>query len=608
VERLEGSEVDIFSLNSINQHLPSHPRTTVPLAEAEYTDTSKVLIPYSYETTRIAAVSSRNYVFYASNPAMDAFRAYFEYCNDKQDPTKLGKMGLLLMSSYSPIRIYRVSAYRRCAAYSCGPDLVRFETIQGFSQRFERGCDEVFNVSVLALEYLNEDNIAVTVQSSGVWEYNKASGAFAGRNTTTRTYWLNPVTMGVQETIWQTTVATSSYAVLCPSLQRLPRVGSFAAELVNSAVFAVRFVVFAAVYTPGMVPVWREGGRCPSPGGTLYHSVLGNCGAGLYSLDDFFDSLDDAAAIFWHSLSLTGQLLAGEDADSAVAPLTQVLDGMSQYGQGTIDLWAARAGVLTLTKVPIKEQLTQLWATIETTAQGGGLQGMAYGGAGIVAWSRYSYKALSTLSLDLIKRTLDPKEQLTVKRVFALIWAGLYDLQDEFAATITSRNRLGCGGLKLIFGLDNPWSDLIYHQCASGAELTADLISLALTIFVEIPMAKCVCKDSAGQDLSSFVVQVCAPAVPVSLLPTLYMIANEARGAAQFSSLACTRVVERVKADVGGALDPWFDHQYRALDALGSSVDYMTASFDAKAGKCLDFQNDPHVVVIVPQPVDYFQR
>lgn len=608
VERLEGSEVDVFSLNQINQQLPALPRALVPTQETDYSDASKVLIPYSYETTRIAAVNSRNYVFYASNPASDAFGAYFQYCRDQNNPDKLGKMGLLLLSSYSPIRIYRVSAYRRCAAYSCGADLVRFETIQGFSQRFERTCDEVFNVSVLALEYLNEDNIAVTVQASGVREFDEQSGTFSGPNTTSKTYWLNPTTMGMRDTIWQTSVPTSSYAVLCPSMQRLPRVGSFGAELVNSAVFAVRFVVFAVAYTPGMVNVWRGGGRCPAPGGTLGHAVLGNCGANLYSLDDFFDSLDDAAAIFWHSLSLTGQLLTPSSNPGAVAPLTQVLDGMSQYGQGTIDLWAARAGVLTLTKVPIKEQLAQLWVTVEVAAQGGALQGLAYGGAGIAAWSRYSYRVLSVLGLDLIKRVLDPKEQLTAKRVFSLIWAGLYDLQGEFSATITSRNRLGCGGLKLIFGLDNPWSDLIYHQCASGAELTEDLIALALNIFVEIPMAKCVCKDSAGQDLSTFVVEVCAPSMPVSLLPTLYMIANEARGAAQFSSLACERVIEKVKADIGGSLDPWFDHQYKALDALGSSVDYVTSVYDSTAGKCLDFQNDPHVVVIVPQPVDYFQR
>ena len=143
VERLEGNEVDIFSLNGINQELPAHPRALVPLQEADFQDTEKLVVPYSYQTARIAAVNSRNYVFYASNPPMDVFGAYFEYCSSKNDKKRQIKMGLLLKSSYSPIRVYRVSAYRRCAKYSCGDKLASFTTLEGFSQNFTRSCDEV---------------------------------------------------------------------------------------------------------------------------------------------------------------------------------------------------------------------------------------------------------------------------------------------------------------------------------------------------------------------------------------------------------------------------------------------------------------------------------
>lgn len=143
VERLEGDEADIFSLNGINQELPAHPRALVPLQEADFKDTEKLVVPYSYQTARIAAVNTRNYVFYASNPPMDVFGAYFEYCTGRDDRKRQIKMGLLLKSSYSPIRIYRVSAYRRCAKYSCGNNLVSFSTLEGFSQNFTRSCDEV---------------------------------------------------------------------------------------------------------------------------------------------------------------------------------------------------------------------------------------------------------------------------------------------------------------------------------------------------------------------------------------------------------------------------------------------------------------------------------
>jgi hypothetical protein len=355
----------VFSLNSLSQLLPSHPKAVVPLAQADLDSEDRLTIPYSYQTNRIASTSSRNYVFYASSPNADVLGPYLEYCSNRDDPDKQIKFGILFTSSYSVLRVYRVSAYRRCAAYSCGADLVRFVTFDGFSRAFSRECADVFNVSVSALEYLNEDNIAVTLESSPVTAWDSATGAFS--NASRKTYWLNPATMRVRDTVWQTDPASSGIPTqlpaLCPALQRLPRVGTFAVEVLNAGVFLVRFVVYAVTYTPGLVAVWSSAGgnRCPAPGSALYHSVLANCGERVYALDDFFDSLDDAGAVFWHGLSLLARLIAPESMPALARPITNVLDGMSQYGQGAVDVWAGGSAVLSLTKVPIREQAMQVW-------------------------------------------------------------------------------------------------------------------------------------------------------------------------------------------------------------------------------------------------------
>ena len=614
VERLMGDEVDAFTLHPMAQTLPSLPRVLVPMSEAERTDTTKVTVPYSYGTTRIAATNSRNYVFYASNPNLDVFSAYFDYCSRK-DNESLAKAGLLSRSSFAPMRVYRIEAYRRCATYSCGANLARFITIDGFDdEKFDKNCAGSFNVSVVGLEYLNEDNIAVTIQSSRPNQYNPATLRWIATQNTT--YWLNPATMGLRRSIWQTAVPSSNYAALCPSLQRLPRMGSFAAEVVNSGVFLLKTVITGVVYTPGMVLVWRGGGKCPPVGGAAnYHSVLGGCGSGLYSLDDFFDSVDDAGAIFWHSLSLLGKLVASSRPVKRLAePLTRVMDGTAQYGGAMIDIWSARASILTLTRVPVKEQVDQLWASVQPAEEGGTRQqGLSYGSSALSGWSRFSYKTVSTVALGIVKRALDPAAlPLTAAWVFQQIWADLYDLKDEFDATITRKNRMGCAGLKLIFGADNPWASLLYHQCVASAELSSDLMmGLGLNMFVLIPMAKCVCKDSRGKDVASYVRDTCAPSLPVSLIPTLYTIANEARAFQldpDYRELQCELVLKHVRGEISRSLDSWFENQHQALEALGSSVDYATATFDSNAGRCMDFSNDPHTVVIVPQPVDYFQR
>lgn len=612
-ERLEGDEVDVFSLNMINQQLPSLPRAVVPLEAAERDSTTKVSIPYSYQTTRVAATNSRNYVFYASNPNADVLGPYLEYCADRLNADKASKFGILFLSSYSQIRVYRVSAYRRCAAYSCGADLVRYVALDGFSRKFGRECDETFNVSVRALEYLNEDNIAVTVQSSRVTTWDAATGQF--RNATTKTYWLNPATMRLRATIWQTDPASSGVPTavpeLCPALQRLPRIGSFVAELANAGLFLLRFAVYAVAYSPGLVEVWRTGPRCPAPGSAMHHSVLANCGERVYQLDDFFDSLNDAGALFWHGLSLVARLVAPSDRPEAAAPLVNVLDGMSQYGQGAVDAWAGTQGVLTLTKAPLREQAEQLWATVRSATvrdAAGMLAGLAMPGAGALAWGRFVYRVFMTYALIVLKRFLDPLTDVTAAQAFTLFWANLYDLQDEFSSTVTDRVLLACGGIKLMFGVDNPWATLLYHQCAASAELTEGLLRLTVDIFVQIPMAKCVCKDAAGQSVTRFVLERCAPSLPVSLRPTLYAIANEASGAVPAPGMTCGRVLDTVKASMTGSMDAWFENQYLSMDALASTIDYATGVFDDAAGRCLDFRNDAHVVVIVPQPVDYFQR
>jgi len=388
VERLSGDQINVFSLTMINQHLPAEPRTLTPQAESQYTGGERVLLPYSYQTMGIVATSSRNYVFYASNPDASVFAAYLEYCHDREhNPNNLGKFGMMITSSYGPIRIYRVSAYRRCATYSCGSDLVSYVTIPGLSTEFAKSCNQTFNVGVLALEYLNEDNIAVTLQVSRVSDYQASVRKFLGNRTSTRTVWLNPSNMLVAEKIWQTRLPASTYTTLCPTMQRLPRVGSFGAEVLNSGIFLVRYLMFSVVYTPGMVPIWHKGGVCPSATvGTYYHAVLNNCGGDLYSLEDVFDSLEDASAMFWHSLSLIAHLVI-PGGDTAAMSITNILDGMSQYGEGSVNLWATRNKLMTLTNIPISEQATRLWATLHNHGvmpQGGSLAGSA-----IMAWSRY---------------------------------------------------------------------------------------------------------------------------------------------------------------------------------------------------------------------------
>ena len=165
VERLTSNEVGTLSLETLSQDLPAAPRLEVQADEFTAEMSGQVLIPFNYHVGSTQAVSTRNFVFYAVPPALDCFTAYFEYCyNMAHNASSLPRMGFLLRSSYAPVRVYRVAAYRQCTGRSCGDDLVRHVQFDGMPTDFLAGCGDVFNASIASLEYLNEDNIAVVMQ------------------------------------------------------------------------------------------------------------------------------------------------------------------------------------------------------------------------------------------------------------------------------------------------------------------------------------------------------------------------------------------------------------------------------------------------------------
>ena len=484
---------------------------------------------------------------------------------------------------------------------------------QGIDTRYlSSECAGSFNLSVARLEYLNEDNIAIVMQYSTYAEYDVRTGVANGTHSGYRTYWLNPPSMRVSTSIWDTSIPSSNYATLCPAMQRLPRVGTFAAEVLNAGVFLVRWAVNAILYTPGMVPIWRAGGACPAPAASHRHSMLMHCGQTLFSLDDFFDSLDDADAVLWHGLSVVAQLVGTTAVSNTGSnPVADFLRGMEQYGYAAVDAWSARSSVIRLLNFPIAQQIDKTMAVL-TNSPGsalGVLGGALKVNVATIAWARFGYKAVSEVALTIAKASLAGSAQ-TSQQIWQAVWATLYDLQSDYDTIVTDRNLMACGGIQLMMGLDNPWAGTLYGTCAANAQLYSSALRMAMDVFVHIPMVKCVCKDASGQNARDYVENTCAPNLPVTLRPTLYMIVNQLQGlaSANFKQLACSAVVDDLKASMQGELDPVFESFEFAAESLANLLDYTLTPWDSDGGHCLDFETDPHVVVIVPEPVDYFSK
>ena len=604
VERLTGFSGSEFTLSVVTAHLPAYPPVNVPADLFAQYPKDHVTVPYARQAT--LAVSSRNYVFYAVNPAMQVYDAYLSYC--RSDGVAVDKFGLIMTSSFSPIRIWRVEAYRRCTAAGCGPDLVKqadvpdaFSSGSGDGADLTWDCTRTYNEGITQLEYVNEANVAVTVRrtsvDASVLEY--------------RTYWLHPDTMRLGQEPWAedtSALALTAYT-LCPSMQVLPDVGSLAAELLVAGVLLFKMPIDLITYMPGIGQLWSTGVICPLQ--TRGHSILEQCGSNALLLDDFFDALQAATDNFWSSLTLISMALRNSLPESRATDFVQnFLNGLARYGAGSIDLWTTYFGVLNVMKTGPLATIQALPTTVFAEEQQSKmLQGVFMVSSNGLAWARFGYTTVAKLVVTILQLALVNKP-VTASGAWRLFMNTLDETRGLYGATVEASMLQSCAGVSLVFGLTNPWARLLYNQCVALKSMTSSGVDLTLAIFNMAPLAQCMCSGTSGKVFGEYAMTNCVPQAPTSLRPVLVEMLQSVRDSSGITprpALLCQSMIDLTRRTVTASVQPWFDAQFASMDALGASLDFALGWLDPKAGVCLNYDEDPDVVVIMPFPADYFQ-
>ena len=599
VDRLSGNQKDVYRLSSGWAGLPAAPKRMVPVQELTQEERTRIVVPIDFVTTRVPATSSRNYVFYAVSPDLRIFQAYLDYC---RDPNALPQVQFMMLSSYSALRVYRVRAY--CQELCEVGQLTAQFTFDGFSDgkftaaNFPQDCSRVYNASVDSLEYVNEQNIAVVVQ---VADKTYDPSLREGSNSTYVTYWLNPQTMAVRsDQMWPIELPSTLTTELCLASDGVPHLGTMAAEVGVAGLHLLHKVVGGVIYAPGMLTWWRGGGFCPLE--SRGHSVLATCGENVFSLDDFFDSLDAASAVFWGIPAwFAEQLEQGKTMD--YSPVSDLLRGFGAYGRGTVGITEVRGGVLSLLNTPLPEQLAGVYAFVR---QPGSLSGAAKVAGAASSWARYSARFFAVVGVQLARK-LVAEGSIDVSELWRNMVGALYDQRPFFKSSVTDRAYSACLGLQVMVGGANPFGSLLYHGCLSSALLLDGGMDVFLHLFVDAPVLKCVCKDSEGKLVAKYARDHCVFKAPQTMQPILYGMIASSEASGESDALLCTSVVEYTRKSMEATMKPYFSSVYQSLDALGDLMDYLLSGYDLDAGQCSDFWQDPQVVVIMPEPVDYFQ-
>lgn len=599
VDRLSGNQNDVYSLIPGWAGLPAAPKRLVPVQELTQEERARVVVPIDYVTTRVPSTSSRNYVFYAVNPDLRIFQGYLDYC---RDPSSLPRVQFMMLSSYSALRVYRVRAY---CQEQCEVGVLSSQfTFDGFSDgrftaaNFPQDCNRVYNASIDGLEYVNEQNVAVTVQvADKTYDPTKREGS----NSSYAMFWLNPQTMQVRQgDMWPGEVPSALTTDLCLVADGVPHVGTLGAELGVAGLHVLHRIIGALLYAPGLLALWRGGGFCPLDG--RGHSVLATCGSNVFSLDDFFDSLDAATAVFWGIPGwVAEQMEQGKVVD--YSPVSDLLRGFGAYGRGTVGITEVQGGVMSLLSTPLPEQLLGVYAFMR---QPGAASGVAKVAGAASSWARYSARFFAVVCVDVAKEVIT-SGNLDMGKLWRSTVGALYDQRPFFKSTVTDRAYAACLGLQTMVGGANPLGKLLYNGCLSSALLLDGGMDVFLHLFVDAPMVKCMCRDSEGKLVASYARDHCMWKAPQTMQPILLgMIAAADRGG-EADNLLCPAVISYARRSMENTMKPYFSAVYHSLDALGDLVDYTLSGYDTDAGHCSDFWQNPQVVVIMPEPVDYFQ-
>jgi hypothetical protein len=78
-----------------------------------------------------------------------------------------------------------------------------------------------------------------------------------------------------------------------------------------------------------------------------------------------------------------------------------------------------------------------------------------------------------------------------------------------------------CTGLSLTFGYTNPWAIMLREQCDAWASVPSGTYQFLTVFLVDVPAAKCICKDSQGENFVRYATDVCFERSPEQMKPLI---------------------------------------------------------------------------------------
>jgi hypothetical protein len=221
----------------------------------------------------------------------------------------------------------------------------------------------------------------------------------------------------------------------------------------------------------------------------------------------------------------------------------------------------------------------------------------AFGGS-MIDSTQFAWRFGRRLVLELLGVNVD-------RSFTPVLWQTLADSMDDFRTYLVKPGFRACAGLGVMLGYSNPWARVFRESCNSAVATQATAVETVKVLFVYVPTLACICRDTQGRNFAEYAQENCWEPAP-TFMKTLVSDLIKTTGTTSQSD-ACEKFLSQTEDELRGIMDPVMQFAYAATEAVGSSLDYLTAMIDPEAGSCSNLISSPYTMAIVPEPIDYFR-
>ena len=350
-------------------------------------------------------------------------------------------------------------------------------------------------------------------------------------------------------------------------------------------VLAVRLPLVIVIASPVIVDLLT--GPCYLD--SKSHSLLMNCGTELFSLEDFFASAYACNGHFWRMIAIAGNFLQPGFAQTFLNGIAAVGEnsGMSAFMPGIIGA---------MSKVSENDPMEGVTKTQDLVSGGGARFGPATMfmkmSVNPIAGAHWMWRIGSGVIVNIIQAV---KAKRSIGSVF---WNIIYDGRVDYKELVASRMFNTCGGFALMAGYTTPLGNMILHYCFAGVKSTMATLDLISVFLVDMPVIVCVCKQTSGNNPADWIINNCD--APDGFKPLLRRIMD--------SPAQCADLVAKTNANLTGVFDDVFGELFAGTTSTGSILDSFLSAVDPNnAGQCDNFDSNPYVITIIPEPADYWR-